>query len=155
LIELNRALVQLRVSGLAAVLETRLLQAQAEAMATIDMISVLVSDELNCRSKRPLEQRHKQAQFRDANKQLDNFQFNPKMNRSLVFIWPLRVGSADAQTHFSLALQEAAEPHRACGYPTGLPCVVSRSARSARKVSRCHCGPRSWLTRTSSPGESQ
>jgi hypothetical protein len=71
LIELNRALVQLRVSGLAAVLETRLLQAQAEAMATIDMISVLVSGELNCRSKLPLEQCHKQAQFRDANKQLD------------------------------------------------------------------------------------
>jgi DNA replication protein DnaC len=34
-----------------------------------------------------LERRHKQAQFRDPNKQLDNFdfQFNPKMNRSLVF----------------------------------------------------------------------
>ena len=47
----------------------------------------LVSDELACRSKRLLERRHKQAQFRDPNKQLDNFdfQFNPKMNRSLVF----------------------------------------------------------------------
>jgi hypothetical protein len=33
LIELNRSLVQLRLSGKAAVLETRLLQAQAEAMA--------------------------------------------------------------------------------------------------------------------------
>jgi len=32
LIELNRSLVQLRLSGMAAVLETRLLQAQAEAM---------------------------------------------------------------------------------------------------------------------------
>ena len=87
LIELNRSLVQLRLSGMAAVLETRLLQAQSEAMAPIDLISILVSDELACRSKRLLERRHKQAQFRDPNKQLDNFdfQFNPKMNRSLVF----------------------------------------------------------------------
>jgi DNA replication protein DnaC len=48
---------------------------------------VLVSDEIECRSKRLLERRHKQAQFRDADKRLDNFdfQFNPKMNRSLVF----------------------------------------------------------------------
>ncbi len=87
LIELNRSLVQLRLSGIAAVMETRLLQAQSESMAPIDLISMLVSDELACRSKRMLERRNKQAQFRDANKLLDNFdfQFNPKMNRSLVF----------------------------------------------------------------------
>ena len=56
-------------------------------MAPIDLISILVSDELACRSKRLLERRHKQAQFRDPNKLLDNFdfQFNPKMNRGLVF----------------------------------------------------------------------
>jgi len=63
LIELNRSLVQLRLSGMAAVLETRLLQAQSEAMAPIDLISILVSDELACRSKRLLDRRHKQAQF--------------------------------------------------------------------------------------------
>ena len=56
-------------------------------MAPIDLISILVSDEHACRSKRLLERRHKQAQFHDPNKLLDNFdfQFNPKMNRSLVF----------------------------------------------------------------------
>ena len=56
LIELNRSLVQLRLSGMAAVMETRLLQAQSENMAPIDLISMLVSDELACRSKRLLEQ---------------------------------------------------------------------------------------------------
>jgi DNA replication protein DnaC len=87
LIELNRALHQLRLGGMVAVLETRLLQAQADAMAPIDMISILVSDELTCRSQRLLERRHKQAQFRDANRHLDNFdfQFNPRMNRNLIF----------------------------------------------------------------------
>jgi DNA replication protein DnaC len=87
LIELNRALRQLRLGGVAAVLETRLHQAQAEPLAPIDFLSCLVSDELTRRSERLLERRRKQAQFRDSQKALDNFdfQFNPKMNRSLVF----------------------------------------------------------------------
>src|SRR5579863_4076799 len=87
LIELNRALHQLRLGGMVATLETRLQQAQTESMAPIDLISTLVSDELTCRSKRLLDRRHKQAQFRDNDKRLDNFdfQFNVKMNRALVF----------------------------------------------------------------------
>src|SRR5437868_11471769 len=87
LIALQRALRQLRLRRTAAVLETRLRQAQAEAMAPIDLISCLVSDELTRRSERLLDRRRKQAAFRDPNKTLDNFDFsfNPKMNRSLVF----------------------------------------------------------------------
>src|SRR5512141_1441734 len=87
LIELNRALKQLRLGGMAAVLETRLLQAQAQSMAPIDLISCLISDELSRRSNRLLERRQKQAQFRDPQKSLDNFDFsfNKKLNRSLVF----------------------------------------------------------------------
>ncbi len=87
LIELNRALKQLRLGGIAAVLETRLLQAQAQSMAPIDLISCLVSDELARRSHRLLERRQKQAQFRDPQKNLENFDFsfNKKLNRSLVF----------------------------------------------------------------------
>jgi len=74
LIELQRALRQLRLGGIATVLETRLRQAQSEAMAPIDLISCLISDELK-------------AEFRDSHKTLDqfDFNFNPKMNRSLVF----------------------------------------------------------------------
>src|SRR6201993_5200741 len=87
LIELNRALRQLRLGGIAAVLEMRLHQAQVESMAPIDLISGLVADELTRRGDRLLERRRKQAQFRDPQKTLDNFDFtfNPKMNRSLVF----------------------------------------------------------------------
>jgi DNA replication protein DnaC len=87
LIELNRALKQLRLGGMAAVLETRLLQAQAQSMAPIDLVSCLISDELSRRSNRLLERRQKQAQFRDPQKTLDNFDFtfNKKLNRSLVF----------------------------------------------------------------------
>jgi DNA replication protein DnaC len=86
-VELERSLRQLHLSGMAAVIETRLRQAQAEAMAPIDLIACLVSDELTLRADRLLQRRRKQAGFRDPDKTLDNFDFgfNPKMNRSLVF----------------------------------------------------------------------
>jgi len=58
-IELQRALRQLRLGGVAAVLETRLHQAQTEPMAPIDLLSCLVTDELNRRSERLLERRRK------------------------------------------------------------------------------------------------
>jgi DNA replication protein DnaC len=85
--ELERALRQLRLGGMASVLETRLRQAQAEPMTPIDLLSTLVSDELTRRSDRLLERRRKEAGFRDANRSLDNFDFtfNAKMNRSLIF----------------------------------------------------------------------
>ena len=87
LIELNRALRQLRLGGMAAVLETRLQQAQAEPMVPIDFLSCLISDELTRRGDRLLERRRKQAQFRDPQVRFENFDsdFNKKMNRSLVF----------------------------------------------------------------------
>src|ERR1700723_527151 len=87
LIELERSLRQLRLGGMATVLEARLRQAQSEAMAPIDLIASLVSDELARRSDRLLDRRRKQAAFRDPQRTLDNFDFtfNPKMNRSLVF----------------------------------------------------------------------
>jgi DNA replication protein DnaC len=87
LIELQSSLRQLRLGGMAAVLETRLRQAQAEPMAPIDLLATLVSDELTRRSDRLLDRRRKLAAFRDPNKTLDNFDFtfNPKLNRSLVF----------------------------------------------------------------------
>jgi len=87
LIELQRALRQLRLSGLAAGLETRLLQAQSERLAPIDFLSMLVQDELLRRQDRLLERRLKQAAFRDPDKRLDSFDldFNKKINRRLIF----------------------------------------------------------------------
>jgi hypothetical protein len=64
LVELDRALRQLRLSGMATVLETRLHQAQTEKLAPIDPVSTLVSDELLRRQDRLLEHRHKLACFR-------------------------------------------------------------------------------------------
>ena len=87
LVELQRALRQLRCSGMAAGLDTRLLEAQTERLAPIDFLSTLVQDELQRRQDRLLERRLTQAGFRNRGKTLDtfDFEFNKKMNRRLVF----------------------------------------------------------------------
>jgi len=72
LVELQRALRQLRLGGMAAVLEPRLLEAQSERVTPIDFISTLVSDELTRRSDRLLERRTKHAEFRDSDKTVDH-----------------------------------------------------------------------------------
>lgn len=86
-IELARALKQLRLSGMADVLETRLVQAQAEKLVHLDFLAVLVGDELARRQDRLLGKRIKEAEFRDVGRTLDtfDFDFNKKMNRKLVF----------------------------------------------------------------------
>jgi len=86
-IELDRALRKLRLSGIADVLDTRLIEAQSEKLAPLDFLSRIVSDELLRRQDRLIERRTKAARFRDANRTLDgfDFDFNKKMNRKLVF----------------------------------------------------------------------
>jgi DNA replication protein DnaC len=85
--ELGNALRQLRLSGMAEVLENRLQQAQAQRLAPIDLLSTLVTDELLRRQDRLLGRRVKQAAFRDPDRTLDGFDwdFNKKMNRQLPF----------------------------------------------------------------------
>src|SRR5881397_345935 len=68
LVELQRALRQLRCSGMAAGLEPRLLEAQTAKLAPIDFLSTLVGDELLRRQDRLLARRIQQAGFRDQGK---------------------------------------------------------------------------------------
>lgn len=87
LVELQRSLTTLRLGGMAQAVEARILQAQTEKLAPIDFISALVNDELTRRSDRFVLRRVKQADFRDASKTLDtfDFDFNKKMNRKVIF----------------------------------------------------------------------
>jgi hypothetical protein len=66
--ELQHAFLQLRLGGMARTLETRMRQAQAETMALVDLISVLISDEMTTRADRLLERRRKPAGFRDPHR---------------------------------------------------------------------------------------
>lgn len=87
LAEIDRALRKLRLSGMASTLETRLLEAQSERRAPIDLVGALVHDELTRRQDRLLARRIHAARFRDPTATLErfDFDFNPKMNRRLVF----------------------------------------------------------------------
>jgi DNA replication protein DnaC len=87
LVELDRALRKLRLSGMADTLETRLRQAQSENLAPIDFLSALVADELLRRQDRLFARHTKLARFRDPDRSLDSFDFdfNKKMNRALVY----------------------------------------------------------------------
>ena len=60
-IELQRALRQLRCSGMAGGLEARLLEAQAEKLVPLDFLSRLVQDELLRRQDRLLARRGRGA----------------------------------------------------------------------------------------------
>ena len=142
LIELNRALRQLRLGGIAAVLEMRLRQAQVESMAPIDLISCLVSDELTRRGDRLLERRRKQAQFRDPQKTLNNFDFtfNPKMNRSLVFDLATSAFIARHEDSLFVGPRQRQKPsgtsHRAGRHPTRLSGALPRDPYLARGTHR-------------------
>lgn len=87
LAEVSRALRQLRVSGMASTLEPRIVQAQADHWAPLDLVAALVQDELQRRQDRLLDRRVKRAGFRDTGKTLDtfDFDFNRKLDRRLVF----------------------------------------------------------------------
>lgn len=142
LVELDRALRQLRLSGMAAVLETRLRQAQSEKLPPLDLVSALVADELQRRQDRLRDRRHKLARFRDPDRSLDtfDFDFNKKMNRALIydlatarfitqredvlFLGPPRTG----KSHLAQAIGRAAIQQ---GYR-----VISRSAHAARRARR-------------------
>jgi DNA replication protein DnaC len=87
LAELDRALRQLRLSGMADALEARVRQAQADRVAPLDLVAALVTDELLRRQDRLLARRRTQARFRDPGKTLDtfDFDFNRKVDRAVVF----------------------------------------------------------------------
>jgi len=83
--ELDRALRQLRLGGIADSLSVRTQQAQTEKLRPLDFLSLLIHDELQRRRDRLVERHIKAASFRDR-KTLDTFdwKFN-SVDRALIF----------------------------------------------------------------------
>lgn len=84
--ELDRSLRQLRLGGMADVLEVRAQQARADSLGPLDFLGLLVHDELERRRDRLVARRIKAAGFRDP-KTLDtfNWSFNAGFDRTLIF----------------------------------------------------------------------
>ncbi len=86
-IELDKGLRRLRLSGMADVIDQRLIQAQAETWSHADFVGTPVTDELERRADRLIARRIRFAAFRDPDRTLDgfDFDFNRKIDRKLVF----------------------------------------------------------------------
>jgi len=84
--EIDRALRQLRLGGMADSLSVRAQQARADTLGPLDFLGLLVHDEMQRRRDRLVARRVKGAGFRDI-KTLDtfNWSFNAGFDRALIF----------------------------------------------------------------------
>lgn len=84
--EIERALKQLRLSGVRATLETRILQAQSASQSFLETFSLILQDELDRRRSRLIERRYQQSGL-DEKLTLAEFDwaFNPKLPRQACF----------------------------------------------------------------------
>lgn len=84
--EIERALRELRLSGIADTLNTRLMQAQSAQQPFLDTFAAMLQDELDRRRSRLTERRFKHSQL-DERLALSDFdwRFNPKLPRQACF----------------------------------------------------------------------
>ena len=84
--EIERALRELRLSGVRATLDTRILQAQASQQPFLETFSLILQDELDRRRSRLSERRYQKSGL-DERATLHDFdwRFNPKVPRQACF----------------------------------------------------------------------
>lgn len=86
MVEIERALRELRLSGIAETLSTRLLQAQAAQEPFLQTFAAMLQDELDRRRSRLLERRYKRSGLDEKLTLADfDWRFNPKLPRSACF----------------------------------------------------------------------
>jgi len=86
MVEIEKALKQLRLSGVRATLETRLIEAQASNLSFLETFSAILQDELDRRQSRLLERRY-QLSGLDERASLAEFDwgYNPKIPKRTCF----------------------------------------------------------------------
>ena len=84
--EIDRALRELRLSGIAATLNTRIMQAQSTQEPFLQTFAAMLQDELDRRRSRLIERRFKKSNL-DERLSLNDFdwRFNPKLPRQACF----------------------------------------------------------------------
>jgi DNA replication protein DnaC len=84
--EIERALRQLRLSGIAQTLSTRVMQAQAAQAPFLETFAAMLQDELDRRRTRLLERRYKRCGLDERLTLADfDWRFNPKLPRAACF----------------------------------------------------------------------
>ena len=86
MVEIEKALKQLRLSGVRATLETRMIEAQASNLSFLETFSAILQDELDRRHSRLLERRY-QLSGLDERASLAEFDwgYNPKIPKRTCF----------------------------------------------------------------------
>jgi DNA replication protein DnaC len=86
MIEIERALRQLRLSGMTQTLSTRVMQAQTSQEPFLGTFAALLQDELDRRSSRLIERRYKRSGLDERASLADlDWRFNPKLPRAACF----------------------------------------------------------------------
>ena len=86
MVEIERALRELRLSGIADTLSTRVLQAQASQEPFLQTFGAMLQDELDRRRTRLIERRYKRSGLDEKVTLADfDWRFNPKLPRSECF----------------------------------------------------------------------
>ena len=86
MVEIERALRELRLSGIAETLSTRLLQAQAAQEPFLQTFAAVLQDELDRRRSRLLDRHYKRSGLDEKLTLADfDWRFNPKLPRSACF----------------------------------------------------------------------
>jgi DNA replication protein DnaC len=86
MIEIERALRELRLSGIAETLGTRVLQAQAAQQPFLETFGAMLQDELDRRQSRLVERRFKRCGLDERLSLVDfDWRFNPKLPRNACF----------------------------------------------------------------------
>ena len=86
MIEIERALRDLRLSGIADTLNTRVMQAQAAQQPFLETLAAMLQDELDRRQSRLVERRFKRCGLDERPTLVDfDWRFNPKLPRNACF----------------------------------------------------------------------
>lgn len=84
--EIERALRELRLSGIADTLNTRVMQAQASQQPFLETLAVMLQDEIDRRHSRLTERRFKHSRLDERPTLIDfDWRFNPKLPRQACF----------------------------------------------------------------------
>ena len=86
MIEIESALKQLRLSGIRATLETRIIESQARELPFLETFSLVIQDELDRRRSRLLERRYQLSGLPErASLEEFDWGFNPKIPKRICF----------------------------------------------------------------------
>ena len=138
MIEIDRTLRALRLSGIRATLDTRILQAQSTGQPFLETFSLVLQDELDRRRSRLIERRYHKSGL-DERATLNDFdwRFNPKVPRQACF-----------ELHTLKFITEAANGRSQRSLVTRLETAIAISTRMTRRATHRP----GWRTGTASIG---